>query len=390
MATAQEKIIDSYIRHQVNLLRYSASVSNLQRSALATTETDLRRALLELLSEAPGRSLTGQRGREWVRELEELVRGIRTPAWSAIMKSTVDEMREFIRGESAGAAFVIEGAIPTGFSMVMPSAQQLLSIVNSQPFDGDTLKGWVNRTAAADVSRIVKAAKVGIVQGQPPTEIARHIAGTSKQVGNRAVMRKSFRDIESVLLTVTNGLQQQAKQALYEANADIIKEEIFLATLDSGTTFVCAGNDWKTFIRGKGPIPPLHMRCRSLRVPRLNADALHKRGFDSSYEKLLANEYASANKLPVINTRSGLPYGHKVKFDTFSRGRVRELVGQVPAETPFDSFLSRQSAAYQQNYLGPARWEMYKKGGIKMENFTNDQGAVLTLSELRGNGYHVP
>lgn len=389
--TANEKLLDSYIRHQTYLIRYAGGLRNEVLPVLASTEKKLHDTILQWVAKAEGdRTLAGKSGRKWQKDFEKVLNEVRQPAWDEIEATVTAQMRELAVAEAAAGATAIESAVPVVIGMTLPPATHLNAIVNSRPFEGRTLKEWMERTAQADVDKILTYAKIGITQGMTPTEVARGVIGSRQAKYSDGQARKAFRDIESVILTVTNGIQQDAKQALYEANRDIIDQEYFVATLDVRTTIECASNDGKVFKRGKGPIPPLHFRCRSLRVPYINPDNLRNRGFDSSTEKELLQEYSKQANISPVAKRSALPRGHKGEFDSFARKRRRELIGQVPAKRTYNEWLKTQSKSFQDQVLGPTRAEMFRKNEISLDKFVARDGDVLTLDELRRKGLEVP
>jgi hypothetical protein len=57
--------------------------------------------------------------------------------------------------------------------------------------------------------------------------------------------------------------------------------------------------------------------------------------------------------------------------------------GQVPEETTYGQWLKKQSAARQDQVLGPERGKLFRAGGLTMDQFYNDKGRYLTLEELR-------
>jgi DNA-binding Lrp family transcriptional regulator len=391
MPTSNEQILDRYIRHQTYLLRYAGGLRNQVLPELVNTEKKLYDSIVEWVAKAEGnRTLTGTSGRKWQQDFEKVLNNVRQPAWDDVSQEISNQLKELSVSEAATGATIIESSLPVVIGMNLPPASKLVSIVNSQPFEGRTLKEWMGRTAQADVQKMLTYAKIGIVQGQTPTQVARGIIGTKAARYTDGIARKSFKDIESVILTLTNGIQQEAKQALYEANSDIIDKELYVATLDVRTTIECASYDGKTFNRGEGPIPPLHFRCRSLRVPYINSESLGNRGFDESTEKQLLQEYSEQAKLPKVNKRSELPYGYKTKFDKFARKRRRDLVGQVPAQTNYNDWLKKQSKEFQDQVLGPTRADMFRKGEVTLDKFVARDGDVLTLDELRKKGLEVP
>lgn len=391
MPTSNEQILDRYIRHQTYLLRYAGGLRNQVLPDLAATEKKLYDSIVEWIAKAEGnRTLTGVSGRQWQRDFEDVLNNIRRPAWDDISTEISNQLKDLAISEAAVGATIIESSLPVVIGMSLPPADKLVAIVNSQPFQGRTLKEWMERTAESDVQKMLSYAKIGIVQGQTPTQVARGIIGTQAAKYSDGIARKAFKDVESVILTLTNGIQNEAKQALYEANADIIDRELYVATLDVRTTLECAANDGKTFKRGEGPIPPLHFRCRSLRVPYINPENLRNRGFDSSTEKQLLQEYSDQANITTVGKRSELPRGHKTSFDEFARKRRRDLVGQVPAQTSYNEWLKTQSRDFQDQVLGPTRAEMFRNGEISLDKFVARDGDVLTLDELRRKGLEVP
>ncbi len=379
MTTANEKLFDKIIRHQTYILRYAAGLSSDVIPIIAKTEKELFSEIVRLIDKLDGRrTLTGKSGRKWQKEFSEIILSLREPAWDEIYSGLSEELKEFAATTASTTGVMLSTSSPVVLSLNMPPVDKLYTIVNSQPFEGQTLKEWMLNNKASDVRRILKASKIGITQGRTPTEIARDIVGTRKN----SVSRKAFKDVESVVLTVTNGIQNDARQALYEANSDIIKKEKFSATLDSSTTFECASNDGKVFPQGEGPVPPLHFRCRSTRVPIFEDSVIGDRPYNSSTELELVKEYSKENKLGKIKDRGSLPYGHKVKFDKFARTRKRDLIGQVPSDVTFNEWLGRQTKSFQDQYLGPTRAKLFREKKFTLDRFVNSSGKTITLDDL--------
>jgi hypothetical protein len=57
--------------------------------------------------------------------------------------------------------------------------------------------------------------------------------------------------------------------------------------------------------------------------------------------------------------------------------------GTVPADLSYGEWLKRQSAARQDQVLGPTRGALLRRGGLSIEDFSNDKGVQFTLDELR-------
>lgn len=381
--TSNKQILDEYIKHQTYLMRFAEGLGDELGTLLSKSDDTLNDTLLKWLAKVEDRSLASTGGRSWQKEFESAISANQAPAWDAIQQQSQKQLERLAITEAAVGASIIQGAIPVVLGLSLPSAAHLTGIVRSQPLEGRVLKAWLAKSQQANVDSIVTSAKAGIIQGQTPAQITRTIMGSqSVDYADGMARRKAQREIKSLVRTIVNGVQTEAKQALYEANADIIQDEIFIATLDSGTTLACAGNDNKVFKRGEGPMPPLHFGCRSTRVPYINPDNFGNRGFDPTTETELVEEYAKKNNLDSGNDRDSLPRGHKAKYDAFARKRKRELIGQVPALTSYNKWLKEQSVTFQNETLGKTRAELFRSGKLSVDKFTSATGETLTLKQL--------
>lgn len=378
MPTANEKIFDEYVRHQTYLLRYAGGLRNQVSDLLRDTEGPVELAILKYAAKLENKRLVDKRSRELMNELGVSIKEAREKAWDEIEETVVSEIKELSVHEAVVAKNIVEAAVPAVLNMALPAVQHLHAIVESRPFEGKVLKEWVKHNKDVDIDRITRQAKMAIATGMTPTEAA------SLAIGPQGA-RKAVRDMESVLLTVTNGVQNEAKLALYEANNDVIDREYFVATLDSRTTPDCARNDGKSFELGKGPRPPLHFRCRSLRVPLVDPENLGNRGFDSSTEKQLLKEYEKESGIKA-KSRDELPHGHKGKFDTFANERRKQLIGEVPGKTTYEEWLRKQSPDFQNEIMGNARAAVFREGNLRLDEFVAQDGSWLTLAELKNKG----
>lgn len=388
--TANETILDAYVRHQTYVMRYAGGLRNRLMDIVQLTDTKTQDVIIKYATLVDREALLGKRGQVLLSEFGKALRQVRGEGWDEATKVAVGELKEFAIAEAAGTAALIEGAVPVVLGMTLPPAQHLLAIVNARPFEGRTLKEWMQRTKEADVERMLALAKAGIVDGVHPREIARSIIPNSKKHARLSpALVKARRDVEAVTLTLTNGIQQEAKQALYEANSDIVDAELYVATLDASTTPQCAGHDGKSFPRGKGPIPPLHFRCRSLRVPYFG-EPLGQRPFKSHIEKELLSEYTAERGLPKAKARANLPMGHKTKYDAWAQKRKRQMIGRVPAHMTYSQWLKTQTPEFQKEVLGATRAKMFRDGSLTLDKFVAKDGSLLTLDELKRKGYNVP
>lgn len=381
-STANQKVLNNMVKHQTYLMRYAGSLRNAGINSLTNTENDLRALILRYAEDFEGLNPASKEAAALYKEMAQEIEQVRSAAWDEIKSNVPEEYLTFAALEQSATMRIIDDAFPVVLGLQPLSTDHITRIVKAQPFEGRTLKEWLSYNQQIDSARITRAAKNAMVAGQTPTEVARAAMGTKRLKYKDGEARKAFRDLESVYLTVTNGIANQIKEDLYKENDDIIDEVLFVATLDIRTTVECAGNDGKTFKTGTGPKPPLHFRCRSLLVPYVNPENLRNRGFDANTEKMLLSDFAEENNLGKIRTVDQLPRGYKTAYNTWARTRKRELVGQVPATQNFDSWLRNQSLEFQNEYLGPGRAAIFRQGKLTLDKFVTRDGYELTIAEL--------
>ncbi|MCK5612914.1 minor capsid protein [Candidatus Pacearchaeota archaeon] len=380
LKTVNEEFFDAMVRHQIGLMRLSGSIRNQIFELLDATEADVAEKVRRQLANHKGFSSPAS-----VTRMEKLLKDLRSTrlkAWKDVNAIWVKELTELAKAEPPFVDGALKTVVPVVLETTLPSAEFLRQIVATKPFEGKTLRQWARNVAAADINRIEAQVKIGMVQGESSAAIARRIVGTVAQKGRNGVTQITRNNAATITRTAVNAVANQAKRAYYAENEDIFALELYVATLDNRTTLICSSLDGKKFPLIEGPIPPLHLNCRSLRVAVIDGDVLGKRPARPFTEKSLLKEFTDKEKLHKITTRAKLPRGFKGKFDEFSQGRIRDLTGRIPAKVDYQTWLGRQSVTFQNEVLGPTRGRLFRKGGLKLERFVNRAGDDIPLSGL--------
>jgi SPP1 gp7 family putative phage head morphogenesis protein len=233
--------------------------------------------------------------------------------------------------------------------------------------------------AEAQAERFSQAVRNGLLTGETTQSIAKRLIGNLERsqeplrfgdVGplSRGQMRAaglSVRQLQAaggelttvanhqvmtLVRTSINQVANTASQQVYEANQDITKKYRYVATLDTRTSAICRANDGREFEYGKGPTPPLHFACRSTTVPVIDYEGLG--------------------------------------FSPPPPGKRASMKGQVPADTSYGEWLSKQPASVQEDVLGskvPYFRQLVRKHGARdaMAKLVRDDGSELTLEQLR-------
>lgn len=380
--TANEEFFDAMIRHQIGLLRMSKGLGRRVRELLDATERDLRSAISNKLRRVFATRGRGIRTPESVRQLQRVLKEVQKIRREAHRKVAVlfeQEMMALALAEPAFIAGIMKTVLPVFLTSKLPPPELLRSIVRTRPFEGKVMRAWAKSIERVDLDRIETQIKIGLTQGESIPEISRRVVGTVKLRGVNGVTEITRRNAEALARTSVNAIANEARREFHLANADILDDELYVATLDAVTTPICRSLDGERFPLGVGPIPPLHFGCRSLRTAILDAIALGRRPSKPVHERGLLREFAKRENLSSVpRTRGQLPHGTKGVFDDFARVRTRELIGTVPAKVNYQQWLGRQSAAFQDDVLGRTKGALFRRGGLTLDKFVDP----VTFSEV--------
>jgi SPP1 gp7 family putative phage head morphogenesis protein len=169
----------------------------------------------------------------------------------------------------------------------------------------------------------------GLATGQTLREMSSGVRALSAD--------RSKAQVTSLTRTLASHTTAQTRKEFAMEYNDVFDGEEWVAVLDTGTTVLCAGRDGTVYPVGMGPYPPAHWQCRSLRIPVMMAD----------YD-------AQTNKSKKEN---------------------------------FDTWLRDQPADFQDEYFegikdGVEKAELFRRGGLHMEQFTDSSGREYSLDEL--------
>jgi hypothetical protein len=196
---------------------------------------------------------------------------------------------------------------------------------------------------------IERQIRLGVAGGETMRDIAARMTTVLPDV--------KASSIRTMTRTLVMGLANEARDAVYLENDDIIQGWIQVSTLDSKTSRTCAARDNLAWNKELEPVghdqifrrPPLHPNCRSIMQAWLY----------------------SADDLPA-DKREKIPRGSRASMD-----------GQVPASRDFETFLRGKSEDWRREWLGEKRYQLWQEGKIKhLLDIVDPDGNPLTLAEL--------
>lgn len=379
--TANELFYDMQVRHKIHLHQYSSHVLSKINKLLNASEQVLEEKLLVKLPKINAL----QTPEEWKRlyALLEEIKTVRSEVWGASYSIFEADMVSLAVQEPHSYALMLETALPVVLTTTLPNVNMLKAIATSRPFQGRVLKQWADKMTSDDIAHIHKSIQTGMTLGQTTPQIIKDIIGSASAKGMDGVTQITRNNLDALVRTATNHVANSAQREFLSQNSDVIGDmDVYISVLDSRTTDGCKALDHKQFKRGTGPQPPLHFRCRGIRLAVVDALLISERPANPTTEKLLLKEWAKENNLGSIANRKDLPYGTKTKYDKWAKGKIREMVGPVPSKVDYNTWLGKQSADYQQEVLGKAKAKLFRDGGLQLDKFVDKNYQPLTLKEL--------
>lgn len=359
MPTANEVYQDRIISHQIGLRRLGNETLQRVVALLNRTRPDVRRLLLDRLDAITERGIDiGPATTARLATLEAELSGILRESHQMIAARITGDMEKLAAYEVDYQAKALNEVLPVRLEMVKPTPEMLQAVVYSQPFQGKVLRDWVSQFEMGDKRRIMDTIRMGMAEGETPTQIVRRVEGTQALRYKDGIRQVSRRGLQTLVQTASSHVANRSRQQ-WAVSSGVVEQEVYVATLDSKTSFQCASLDGRTFPVGKGPTPPIHPNCRSTRAPAIDGKLVGERPAVAVRDKDLEGLTGQARK-----------------------DKIRELVGPVPAETSFNDWLKRQKPDFIEDYLGKSRAELYKSGQISLKDLVDRNGKPWTLDDL--------
>lgn len=330
--TPNERLLDASIDHQIDLQHYANGVVREEVGQLNEEDDALFAMLLAaLLSLGPNATPV---------QIDAAIAPallVSDRVYGDVGRDLVSRMEALAREEAEYQLALTQSAQdqrpePLDTARTIPD---MLAV----PIIGLTIAETMRGLAASRSEAIRRAAQAGFVNGQTADEIVRSLRGTKSAGFTDGLFNRSRIHLETTIRTALGHAVSYTVAAFRALNTDIVKAVVWLSVLDSATSSWCIARAGK----------------------RYTADEAHR------------------------------PIGHSYdwgagpgRYHYNCRSTSAPLVaGEVPNANSFADWLSRQSAARQDEVLGPTRGGMFRRGQVSIEGFLNNKGKWLTLEQLR-------
>ncbi len=344
-----DKILDEFVQRDLDVSRF---------------ESDLRRRTLRELNELRVTHHRKLAQDITPRRLEGFLQSAKvdiSDTYSEIARMHSRDYLILMRGEIADLRVAIERA--SGANLLYKSVWHLNHARNSLLIQGALLGEVWKRQAEHYVATVWDEARRAVRVRAPLSELLTRLIGTRSRRFRDGAISKFHRSAVTLGITGVNRAMNEARMLLYRANADVIRGLQAVAVLDSRTSDICrarAGGLWNmetgeplfgSVIRSQFPgPPPWHYRCRTILLPVLRKQS----------------------ELEKVNQRVRARVLGRAGFD-----------GKPAADLRFDDWLSRRSVEEQRKILGTGKFDLWKKGAIRMPDLIDQAGRPLTLEQLR-------
>lgn len=373
--TSADLIHDALVRHQVFLLRFASQLKTAVNTPLNWSEELIRDMILGRIGRA--RSL------ESMNKLVGLIINTRAEAWAESTALWRDELRALAVQEGAWILDALKRTIPLEIAPLGISTKVANSIVNGAMVNGRTVMEWAADARRADADMIRTSVRMSATAGAAPRLAVRALMGTQAAAGADGLLQRTRNNVAAISRSAVVGISDAVRSETFELNPDIVEQEVFTAVLDGRTTPICRSLDSKRYDIGEGPHPPLHMNCRSIRVPTLNGETIGNRNATPIFMRRILKDFTSENGLAAVTKRADLPHGTKGAFDAFRRARAMQVVGKEAVATSYETFLRRQPATFQDDVLGVTKGKLFRQGGLGLDAFVDrNTYQPVTLARL--------
>ena len=240
--------------------------------------------------------------------------------------------------------------------------------------NGETVEKAFRGIATRQQEGLARTIRQGVFSGESTQQIASRMIGklefgqkgTVKQIAQAGgeLTKLANHQIQTIVRTSVNQVQNQASQAVYAANSKVAPKYEYVATLDSKTSPICKRLDGRKFEYNKGPTPPQHFNCRSTTVPVVDYAGLKKqKGFE---------DLTPPPKGKVVTRPTG------------------EGTGRVPQDTQYGDWLLGQDKKLKVKTLGNEQKVKYferlaKKEGSgqkAIRKMVREDGSERSLKDL--------
>lgn len=340
---SDKHLLDIATRHQVYLERLKSG----QVKSMGTALRRLEKAITEVVGGLGATNMADLTKKQLNETLVNL-RNAQVKVMLEMLDDLMPALEELAGYEAEFEAKSIEQAV-AAVSLTVPVASAAYQAALKQPLSatGELLEPFLKDWTAKEIAAVNNLVRKGYADGWTNQQLVQAIRGTKKLNYSDGIVARIGRNADAVVRTAIQHVASTARMETWAANADVIEGYRWVSTLDNKTTPTCRSLDGQVFKLGRGPRPPVHIRCRSTTVAEVDP-----------------------------------------KYDFLDEGATRSSAsGYVDGDLTYYEWLKTQPEAFQDSAIGPTRGKLLRDGGLTAEEFARlnlgRNFEPLTLEEMR-------
>lgn len=336
--SVNDAIADDTIRHMLYLERLKTQQSReILRFLDNEVIPDLKAMLQKRIDKFASGKQTTKRLEDVIKQFEDIVE-----KFSNINTRIQGELFDIALYEAEFNLNMLKQNVPVNVNYTMPSPSAISTAVFATPFEGRNMDQWFSSIGEDIKNKISMEVRKGYVEGQTTQQITKRIVDAN-------IYTTARRNVEAITRTAIAHTANQARNELFKANSDVVKQVQWTSTLDGRTSPICRARDGKLYnVDDPHPTPPAHVNCRSSLVPITKS--LREMG------------------IPV---------------DDVTPSTRASMNGQAPADITYGQWLKKQPASFQDEVLGKTKGLLFRNGDLPIDRFVNRNGNELTLEQLK-------
>ncbi len=336
--SAADEIARILVNHQIDLSRVEADLRLRTRREL----NELAQELAEFIAKRD------KLGRALYRRARETAEAV----YKKVAEGLASAHARIARIEASVYAGAVDSAIGVKVVSSRLSDNLISTVLSESLIAGAPDKAWWSRQATRTHQRFSDLVRQGMLLGRTTDQMTREW---------RDIMGLVRRQAEAQVRTGVNTVANKARERMAQRNADVIKGNVVVATLDMRTSEICRARDGMAWdLEGK----PLNDRAKGHRYPG-----------PPPYHWNCRSAFA-----PIVKSFDEITNG-KVKWKIPKSTRA-SMDGQIPADLTYDDWLRQQSIERQKEILGPGKYRLWKRNKLSMSEMVDQTGNPLTLREL--------
>lgn len=348
--------IEAVIRQTVQLQRLNNAIARDSSGILRSMFDDIVAELARIDPTGPA-ALRYQRARvaRLIARVED-VTGEAFTEWNRVVRGDLARLGRVTGVQASADLIATLGTAAGAVKMVAPTQNMVKAILDTNPFRGETLKGWAKVQRAGTVRRVRQVVQRGMMEERGISWLVRQVRGGN---GVRGVWQTTRQNAEAIVRTAVTEVATQAQLLTYRSNPRVVAEVEWIGTLDHLTCLICQALDGKIMSAANpSETPPAHHQCRCTLVPIPNWDAL-------------------GLKPPEPGERFARDQDARLRGESLSKQRT-----QVSGDTKYETWLRGQKPEVVKDILGPGRAKLFLNRKMRLDRMISTDRRILTLNQL--------